>query len=91
MSDETAEAGRTQEKAQQGKKQQGREQPEGAPQAEVPPVRRRRTVRRRGGYMAKGSLATDLPAPPSSMTITDSAAVPAPAVQDGTDDQGADE
>ncbi|MEV6544220.1 hypothetical protein [Streptomyces sp. NPDC051665] len=86
MSDETAEAGRTQEKEQQGKGQE-----EGAPRAEVPPARRRRTVRRRGGYMAKGSLATDLPAPPPSMTITDSPAVPAPAAQDGTDDQGADE
>jgi hypothetical protein len=86
MSDETAEAGRTQEQDQQGKKQEV-----GAPQAEVPPDRRRRTVRRRGGYMANGSLATELAPPPPSMTITDLPAVPAPAAQDGSDDQGADE
>lgn len=61
-----------------------------APQPEQPPVRRRRTVRRRGGYMATGSVATAMGVPPTSVTISDHPAALAPEAQDADDEQGAD-
>ena len=65
------------------------EETEVAPGLEPAPARRRRTVRRRGGYTPTGQLAMDMAVPPASVTISDQPAVPAPEAQD-TDDQGAD-
>ncbi|MCX4237275.1 hypothetical protein [Streptomyces ortus] len=60
------------------------------PEPEEPPARRRRTVRRRGGYMATGQVATDGVVLPSSVTVSEQPAVPAPESQDAADDEGAD-
>uniref|UniRef100_A0AAU2VDE6 Uncharacterized protein n=1 Tax=Streptomyces sp. NBC_00003 TaxID=2903608 RepID=A0AAU2VDE6_9ACTN len=56
---------------------------------EAPPARRRRAVRRRGGYMPTGLLATEMAVPPASVTMSDEPAVPAPETQDVDDGRGA--
>jgi hypothetical protein len=92
MSDEAAQGRHPDGSAQQGGGAgQDGSAPEGSKTPEAAPARRRRTVRRRGGYTPGGPVATAMASPPPSMTVCEPPATPVPEAQDGgMSDQEAD-